>query len=109
LHRDESTHSFIIALNDTCDYDGGGTFIAQLSKALRPRVGGMISFRGDELLHGGDPVVCGIRYIIAAFCYVSLEEENDTLPLTKKRKVEHVFDKSTDNALGSTFTFNFKV
>jgi len=31
-----------------------------------------VSFCGGELLHSGDPVVAGIRYIIVAFCYVDL-------------------------------------
>ena len=108
FHRDESTHSFIIALNDTCDYDGGGTFIAAFNNVLRPKLGGMVSFRGDELLHAGDPVVRGVRYIIAAFCYAaSIEDDIEGIPLTKKRKGDdNVVDASS---LGSTFTFNFQV
>lgn len=31
-----------------------------------------MSFCGGDLLHSGDPVVFGVRYIIAAFCYVDL-------------------------------------
>ena len=69
-HYDESTHSFIIALNS--DFKGGGTFIHSLGRTLTPTVGGMVSFLGGELLHSGDPVVKGRRYVIAAFCYVDL-------------------------------------
>jgi hypothetical protein len=32
----------------------------------------MLSFCGGELKHSGNPVVEGVRYIIAAFCYVDL-------------------------------------
>jgi hypothetical protein len=64
-------HSFIIALNT--DYEGGGTYIHVLRRAMKPTVaGGMISFCGGELLHSGDTVVKGIRYIIVAFCYIDL-------------------------------------
>lgn len=82
-HYDESTHSFIIALND--NFKGGGTYIHALDKTLAPAVGGMMSFCGGELLHSGDPVVEGTRYIIAAFCYVDLVGgSNDTAGLSRQ-------------------------
>ena len=31
-----------------------------------------MSFCGGDLLHSGDPIVSGVRYIIAGFCYVDL-------------------------------------
>ena len=75
-HYDESTHSFIIALNN--EFKGGGTFIHSLGKTLAPAVaGGMVSFCGGEVLHSGDPVVEGVRYIIAAFCYVDVMNSDD--------------------------------
>jgi tetratricopeptide (TPR) repeat protein len=70
LHRDESTHSFVLALNNGEEYEGGGTYIADLGTSIRPGIGGVVSFRGDSLLHGGDPVVSGTRYIIVAFLYL---------------------------------------
>ncbi len=69
-HYDESTISFIIPLNS--DFKGGGTFIHSLGRIVAPIVGGVMSFCGGDLLHSGDPVVFGVRYIIAAFCYVDL-------------------------------------
>ena len=66
--------SFIITLNNS--YDGGGTYIHDLRKALKPNVaGGMISFCGGELLHGGSPVVQGTRYVIVAFLYVDYNSD----------------------------------
>ncbi|CAM9664192.1 unnamed protein product [Scytosiphon promiscuus] len=68
LHRDQSTHSFTIALNGLDEYTGGGTFFPCLGRSLRPAEGHALSFRGD-ILHGGDPLISGVRYIIACFCY----------------------------------------
>ena len=104
LHRDQSTHSFTIALNSHLDYDGGGTYVAKLGRAIRVEKGGAFSFRGDELLHGGDPVVRGRRYIIVAFCYVfekSVDKESrilraDREPIAKKKKFEGFFHKSSE-------------
>ncbi|EJK75306.1 hypothetical protein THAOC_02971 [Thalassiosira oceanica] len=70
-HVDESNLSFVVALNDD-SFEGGGTYIHTLGKTLKPPVGGMLSFCGGEILHSGDPVVSGIRYIVAGFCYVDL-------------------------------------
>ena len=73
-HYDESTISFIIPLNS--DFKGGGTFIHSLGRTVAPIVGGVMSFCGGDLLHSGDPVVSGVRYIIAAFCYVDLVDSS---------------------------------
>jgi len=91
LHRDESTHSFTIALNDIGEYMGGGTYITKLGRSVRAELGGVVSFRGDQLLHGGDPIVQGVRYIIAAFCYIGEERS------TSKR--EHFSLHSTKNSV----------
>eukprot|EP00562_Extubocellulus_spinifer_P008198 CAMPEP_0178504300 /NCGR_PEP_ID=MMETSP0696-20121128/18515_1 /TAXON_ID=265572 /ORGANISM="Extubocellulus spinifer, Strain CCMP396" /LENGTH=834 /DNA_ID=CAMNT_0020133517 /DNA_START=53 /DNA_END=2557 /DNA_ORIENTATION=+ len=71
IHTDDSTHSITIALNDVTAYDGGGTYVVSLGRAFRPSLGGVMTFRGDQLQHGADPVVRGTRYVIVAFCYVS--------------------------------------
>ena len=85
LHYDESTHSCVIALNDCSDvnyetngqlssyaptYSGGGTFFYDLKRSFSPPKGGMVSFCGDQCLHGGNPVIEGTRYIIAIFLYL---------------------------------------
>lgn len=67
LHVDESQLSLTIVLNDA--FSGGGTFFADLGRALSPRIGHVVAFDG-EALHGGEPIVRGTRYIIAAFLYV---------------------------------------
>lgn len=85
LHRDESTHSFTIALNSLDEYEGGGTYVSQLKRSVKPEQGGVVSFRGSELLHGGDPVIKGTRYIIVAFCYAD-KDQNQSF---KKKKLEN--------------------
>jgi len=97
-HVDESNLSFIIALNDD-SFVGGGTYIHTLGKTLIPPVGGMLSFCGGEILHSGDPVISGVRYIIAGFCYVDLREgEVDVESQTRQ-----------ENSAKDSFTFGFKL
>mmetsp|Transcript_57902 Transcript_57902/g.183667 ORF Transcript_57902/g.183667 Transcript_57902/m.183667 type:complete len:353 (-) Transcript_57902:73-1131(-) len=68
-HRDESMLSLTIALNGIGEYEGGGTYFPELGRALRPEGGHVLSFPGS-ILHGGEPVVAGVRYIVAAFLWV---------------------------------------
>ena len=67
MHTDESQLSLTLALNGA--FVGGGTFFADLRRALNPPAGHVIAFDG-EVLHGGEPIVRGTRYIVAAFLYV---------------------------------------
>lgn len=120
VHTDDSSHSFTIALNDLSDYDGGGTYICSLGKSYRPSVGGAFTFRGDQM-HGGDPVVRGIRYVIVGFCYVDKQtvddaddDSNQTNRETKKPKLDEMFRpgrSSTDNGRdnGGGFSFGFSM
>jgi len=95
-HLDESSHSFIIALNS--EFKGGGTYIHELGIVLSPTVGGMVSFEGGSLLHSGDPVVSGIRYCIVAFCYIDKVGEQTA----KTAEVEK------DNNTTAPFSFGFQ-
>lgn len=38
LHFDQSSHSFIIALNDATEYSGGGTYFPSLQAIVRPGI-----------------------------------------------------------------------
>jgi hypothetical protein len=93
-HLDESSHSFIIALNS--EFKGGGTYIHELGCVLSPTKGGMVSFEGGSLLHSGDPVISGKRYVIVAFCYIDKVGEAD---------VEEDDDNDTTTA---PFSFGFQ-
>jgi len=75
LHMDESRLSFTLVLND--GFCGGGTYFAGLRRSLCPGVGHVIAFDGAAL-HGGEPIVHGTRYIIAAFLFV---DEPPQMPL----------------------------
>jgi hypothetical protein len=90
LHMDQSTHSFVLALNSydpepgtghngsAQGYVGGGTYFADLGRAIRVPAGHMLSFHGD-VLHGGDPVLRGCRYILAVFLYISCDNADGSL------------------------------
>jgi hypothetical protein len=71
-----------------------------------------LSFRGDQLLHGGDPLIRGRRYIIVAFCYASKEDvaprfvfgkTNENESKKKRRRVEEASKSDT-----GSFSFGFK-
>ena len=66
LHSDQSSHSLTIALNENWEYIGGGTYFTDLKRSIRPNMGHVVTFHG-HLVHGGDPIIKGTRYIIAAF------------------------------------------
>jgi hypothetical protein len=126
LHRDQSSHSIVIALNDCqSDFSGGGTYFNDLHSVVNPTFGQMVCFPGD-MLHSGDPVLTGTRYIIAGFFLLykisaadlnhslldvcSTQNEVDENRDSKKRKVINNSFFSQDRISGSdsaSFTFNF--
>jgi hypothetical protein len=69
VHADQSQFSFTVALNGRGDYDGGGTYLADLGRAVVADQGHALAFPGS-LVHGGQAISRGTRYIIASFCYV---------------------------------------
>eukprot|EP00535_Pseudo-nitzschia_heimii_P005505 CAMPEP_0197186362 /NCGR_PEP_ID=MMETSP1423-20130617/13769_1 /TAXON_ID=476441 /ORGANISM="Pseudo-nitzschia heimii, Strain UNC1101" /LENGTH=796 /DNA_ID=CAMNT_0042637651 /DNA_START=28 /DNA_END=2415 /DNA_ORIENTATION=+ len=105
LHFDESTHSCVLALND--DFDGGGSYIYELNRSITPSPGAMVSFLGNQCLHGGNPVTRSVRFILAIFLYLDKDIAHDPhrhrdkslqIPTIKtnsmKRKVEARHDKN---------------
>jgi hypothetical protein len=79
LHYDESTHSMVLALND--DFEGGGTYFFNVDSTLSPLCGSLVTFRGDQMLHGGNVVTKGTRYIVAVFLYLDDDDDENTLTL----------------------------
>ena len=108
-HYDESTISFIIPLND--DFSGGGTYIHSLGRVVAPSIGGMLSFCGGELLHGGDPIIEGVRYILAAFCYVDLVESDNEAALKEffPNDTSNALSRATQSLNKEVFTFGFDI
>ena len=72
-HRDDSTLSFVINLNDKVQYQGGGTaFVDRVPQeyvACPQQVGTLVSFCGKQR-HEGRVITKGIRYILAGFLKV---------------------------------------
>jgi hypothetical protein len=111
VHTDDSSHSFTIALNDVSEYDGGGIYICSSGKSYRPRIGGAFTFRGDQIQHGGDPVVRGIRYVIVGFCYadkraIVSDGSNGIIRKTKRPKLDEMF-RPTSSATDKRAAFSF--
>ena len=65
-HRDGAVLSFNIALNERCEYEGGGTWFAGLGTSL-PIDRGHVCAHASGVLHGGHPISSGVRYILVAF------------------------------------------
>jgi hypothetical protein len=108
VHTDESTHSFVLALND--DYQGGGTYFYDQDTTIRLQTGEMLSFRGDRLEHGGEALAQGTRYIMAVFLYHDDDsDDNDGRdqrgPKRPSSEITHLFQESKQQKTG--FTFNF--
>jgi predicted 2-oxoglutarate/Fe(II)-dependent dioxygenase YbiX len=70
-HCDQSQFSLTIALNEQAEYEGGGTFFADVAEPQNCDTGGVIAFDGS-LVHGGHPVRSGVRYIAVAFLYADM-------------------------------------
>jgi len=75
-HRDASTVSYIIALNDS--FEDGGFKFADESDVRKPPVGHVLLFCGKRL-HSGQPISAGVRYIITGFIDVH-EDLRQTMP-----------------------------
>jgi len=87
VHVDQSHLSFTLALNGHADpmhtdpdevFVGGGTFFEALGSVCCPEAGGMTVFPG-RLLHGGEGISAGTRYIVAGFLYISRDTDDAEL------------------------------
>jgi len=66
-HRDGSVVSFNIALNSLDDYQDGGTWFDGLGPgSVRSDKGHLLS-HASGMLHGGNAITAGVRYILVAF------------------------------------------
>lgn len=95
---DESTHSFVLALNN--DFEGGGTYFYDSDTTIRADTGSVLSFRGDDIRHGGEPIQSGTRYILAVFLYY--DDDHDTVCDAEKLKRKK--SQRTESNQGATVT-----
>jgi predicted 2-oxoglutarate/Fe(II)-dependent dioxygenase YbiX len=65
-HRDGSVFSFNIALNPAHEFEGGGTWFNSLGESVKIDEGEMVS-HASGILHGGNAITSGRRYILVAF------------------------------------------
>eukprot|EP01134_Creolimax_fragrantissima_P001186 CFRG1186T1 len=69
-HSDTSSLSFTIALSESSDYVGGGTWFEALGqRVVDAPAGHAVGFAGP-LRHAGHPITKGTRTILVLFCYV---------------------------------------
>jgi hypothetical protein len=77
-HEDGSPWSFVLPLNECCEFDGGGTQFVHLEEHQqlhRPPQGMCVMFSGKNR-HKGLPITRGVRYILAGF----LGDDSDFVP-----------------------------
>ena len=110
LHTDQSTLSFTINLNE--DFEGGGTYFESLGRAVNSMTGcgHVTSFRGDCLVHGGDPIISGTRYILAGFCYIdNKKKELQVSPVEENLSSQGVNEKLYNQTSRKETTQGFEV
>ena len=66
LHRDGSLLSFNILLNSETEFEGGGTLVKPMNKVFHLQRGDAFLHSG-QVLHGGNAVTKGVRYILVGF------------------------------------------
>eukprot|EP00658_Telonema_sp_P-2_P006251 TRINITY_DN12390_c0_g2_i2.p1 TRINITY_DN12390_c0_g2~~TRINITY_DN12390_c0_g2_i2.p1 ORF type:complete len:308 (-),score=68.67 TRINITY_DN12390_c0_g2_i2:252-1175(-) len=70
LHRDGLPFSFNVALNDPASFQGGGTRFESLDQTVLLENPGDVMMHSGQMLHGGQPVLRGVRYILVGFVNV---------------------------------------
>ena len=70
VHHDGSLLTFLIGLNGLDEYEGGGTYMEALGRAVRYEAGHLCCHPGI-VRHGGDKVTSGVRYVLAAWIDIS--------------------------------------
>lgn len=110
LHTDESTLSFVLPLNAPSGdpgFVGGGTYFAALQKAVVPPAGHLLSFKGGCLVHGGEPLLAGTRYIIAGFVLLQ-DDRQEIRPFSERQLGKRILLNDDDSGrLSKSFSFHF--
>ncbi len=120
LHQDESTCTAVIALNSQDEYRGGGTWLQDCSKTIKPGLGCALTFRGGSMWHAGDPILWGQRYVLALFLFtqtLSLIDNSQSCignveavqPIFKQWKLCNEATTTHVNGRSDDFSFAFRV
>ena len=83
-HRDSSLLSFTMLLNDPSEFEGGGTKFKGLNDTVLQHEVGMLTIHCGQLLHGGQKITSGKRYIMAGFISASSPHLNADVVLESK-------------------------
>ena len=89
-------HSMIKEENN---FKGGGTYFYSLDQTMTPNTGSLVSFRGNQLLHGGNVVTQGVRWILAVFLYLDDHDGNRTSSSSTAK--EHELEAGTRQSIMS--------
>lgn len=125
LHRDSTFLSFVLQLNDSSEYDGGGTYYKSVPECnpapgrycgvkLRP---GQIIFHSGKLLHSGLKITRGERYIVAGFIKLHTDDIAPPIRMTtilhhantnviKEDPLHNECDETIDDALFMDCIYN---
>jgi hypothetical protein len=68
-HSDDSELSFIVPLNSSNCFEGGGTFFRAPSRTFHPHCGSALFFCG-KWKHSGVAITSGTRFILAGFVHI---------------------------------------
>jgi hypothetical protein len=74
-HTDAGDISFMVALSDVGDYDGGGTYFDDLDDTIHMEQGQILVFHAG-LFHRGNPITRGTRYLLVGFCFTDESRRN---------------------------------
>jgi len=64
-HLDESVLSLVMTLNETSEFEGGGTYFEHADLHVAPEQGDAVCFLG-KVLHEGRPITRGHRFVLVA-------------------------------------------
>ena len=79
VHRDGSELSFLVALSDPAEFEGGGTRYLEMDRVVRPRRGDLLLHCG-KVRHAGVAITGGTRYILIGFMRVASPRIGRMLP-----------------------------
>eukprot|EP00483_Globobulimina_turgida_P004293 UN04302 len=90
LHRDGSLLSFVILLNDSNEFVGGGTYFKHMDQVICIEKGDCTMHCG-KILHAGHPITQGQRFILVGFLDGKVRKKRDRCMSIKCDQNKHNF------------------